>query len=411
MATEPQGKKVTCLGQIVILLFIAGCIGGAYWLFTKDSGEKADQNAPNTATSSSSSPSANQSTPSQPSGPKTTIGIAYGTEKERWLEWAVEEFAKTDAGKKIEIDLIPMGSVEGGQAVLAEDERIHVWSPASALYKDVVVQEWQLKHNAPPFIREEALALSPMVFVFWKERYEAFVAKYQEVTFQTIQQALTEPGGWDAIAGKLQWGLFKFGHTNPNESNSGLMTLVLMAYNYAGVTQGLTMKNILDAGFQNFMISIEKAVSGLENSTGTMMKQMVLRGPSTYDALCVYENVAIDYLKNAEGRYGSLMVAYPKQNMWNDNPYYILDAPWSSEQQKEAADIFLDFLLTEPIQARSLVHGFRPADPAVPIKGKDSPFEKYQANGFRIDLTGMCEPPKADVLTNLLAAWQRSIGR
>ena len=34
-----------------------------------------------------------------------------------------------------------------------------------------------------------------------------------------------------------------------------------------------------------------------------------------------------DYLKNAEGRWGSLRVVYPAENMWNDNPYYILDVP------------------------------------------------------------------------------------
>ena len=62
-------------------------------------------------------------------GPKVEIGIAYGTEKQRWLEWAVAEFAKTSEGKHINVNLIPMGSLEGAHAILGGDKRINVWSP------------------------------------------------------------------------------------------------------------------------------------------------------------------------------------------------------------------------------------------------------------------------------------------
>ena len=78
------------------------------------------------------------------------------------------------------------------------------------------------------------------------------------------------------------------------------------------------------------------------------MREMVLKGPSSYDALLVYESVAIDYLKNAEGRWGPIHVIYPEYNAWNENPYYILNASWSSDDQRKAAQAFLDFLLSEP---------------------------------------------------------------
>jgi hypothetical protein len=50
------------------------------------------------------------------------------------------------------------------------------------------------------------------------------------------------------------------------------------------------------------MNGIETATTSTSKSTGTMMRGMVLRGPSSYDSLCVYESVVIDYLKSAEGR-------------------------------------------------------------------------------------------------------------
>lgn len=393
-----ESSKLTSAGKIVILLFILGCFAGAYYLFTQRS---SDMTPP---TGTGTQPTQVAKTERK----AVRIGIAYGTEKKRWLDGAVEEFAKMPEGKGIEVKLIPMGSLEGAKAILSGDERIHVWSPASALYKDVFVQDWQAKHGADPIVRGDNLALTPMVFVMWEERYRAFAEKFKELSFKTIGEALKEKGGWDAIAGKPEWGLFKFGHTDPNQSNSGLMTLVLMAYDYHNQCRDLTLKEILSLPFQDWLQGLERGVSGLVHSTGTMMRDMVLRGPSTYDALMVYENVAIDYLKNAEGRWGTLRVVYPERNTWNENPYYIIDADWSTQEQREAADAFLDFLLSEPIQKRSLVHGFRPGNPAVAIKFASSPFVVYEQYGLKIDIPAVCNPPRAEVINNLLASWLRS---
>ncbi|MCW8132046.1 MAG: substrate-binding domain-containing protein, partial [Planctomycetota bacterium] len=270
---------------------------------------------------------------------------------------------------------------------------------------------WKGKYGEEPIVREENLALSPMVFAMWKERGDAFVAKYKEASFQTLGEALAEKGGWNAIAQKPEWGLFKLGHTHPNESNSGLITLVMMSYSYHKKSKALEMKDILDTGFQTWMQEFERGVSGLSNSTGNMMKEMVLKGPSSYDALVVYENVVIDYLKSAQGRWGDLHVYYPRLNMWNENPYYVLGASWSSKEQRGAAGIFLDFLMSEPIQRKALDHGFRPGNPSIAINQADSPFVMYKKNGLQIDIDTVCEPPRSEVVNNLLAAWQRSQGR
>ena len=393
-----DGPKLTGLGKVFVLLFVVACLAGAYYLFVQNR-----SGAPGKSASSGGS-----MLDSFGSKDQVEVGIAYGTEKQRWLEWAVQEFAKSKDGKHIKINLIPMGSLEGAHALLNGDQRINVWSPASALYKDAFVQEWQVKYSQNPILKEEALALSPMVFVFWDERYQPFVQKYKTVSFSTVAQALQEKGGWDAIAQKPEWGLFKFGHTHPNESNSGLMTIVLAAYSYQKKTRDLELKDVVDVGFQNWLQNFERGISGLSNSTGNMMREMVLKGPSSYDGLVVYESVAIDYLKNAEGRWGQLRIAYPEFNAWNDNPYYIVDAPWSTKDQRNAAQTFLTFLLSESIQKESLNHGFRPANPSVPVKFPDSPFVKYADYGIRVDLPKICDAPRAEVVNNLLQGWQRS---
>lgn len=400
---KQNGPKATFFGKLVIFLFIVGCAYGAYRMFLRD---RLDRGG------SSSSPK------STPKGsilgfggndvPQAEIGIAYGTEKKTWLEWAAQEFAKTDAGKQIKVNLLPMGSLEGAQALVGGDKRINVWSPASSLYKETFTQDWQLKYSRPPIVKEESLALTPMVFVMWAERQQAFIAKYGSINFDTLSKALGEPTGWQAVAGQPDWGLFKFGHTIPTESNSGLMTLVLIAYDHAKKIKGLALSDIVNPGFQQELATIEKAASVTSSSTGTIMREMVLKGPSAYDSLFVYESVVIDYLRSAQGRWGELRVVYPRTNIWNDNPYYIIDADWSTADQKKAAEVFLNFLMSEPVQRQALAHGFRPGNPNVPVMFPESPFVLYQKFGLKNDIGQVCEYPHAEVLNNLLAAWQRS---
>jgi len=397
MSTD-DGPSLTFLGKLFLLFFVAVCAAGAWWLFTREDG----------AVSGGPGPDPDPGTGEQVDpGNQTVVRIAYGTEKKRWLIWAVEEFEKTRDGKNIEIELLGMGSIEGARATVAGDPQIHVWSPASAAYVDVFRNQWELEHGGDPILHMEDLALTPMVYVMWKDRYDAFVAHYGELNFDTVAEALAEPGGWGTIANKPEWGFFKFGHTDPNKSNSGLLSLVLMAHHFHDKTTSLEMADIVNPDFQTWLRSIEGNVSGLIHSTGTMMRDMVLKGPSTYDVIFVYENLAIDYLKNAEGRWGQLHVVYPKLNAWNANPYCIIDAPWSTDRERKAARTFLDFLMTEPIQAQSLTHGFRPGNAAVPVIGPESPLELYAKYGLRVDVPAVTEPPRGDAINNLLTGWQR----
>jgi ABC-type Fe3+ transport system substrate-binding protein len=371
------------------VLFIFVCIGGAYYW------ARQRHVLP-------------QSMPAVGGGGKDVdIGIAYGTEKQRWLLWAVDRFKQTSEGKHIHVDLIPMGSLEGAHAALNGDQRINVWSPASAVYKSTFIEDWQAKYGSNPILKEDALALTPMVFVMWEERYQAFKDHYGAVDFDTVNRALHEPGGWQAIGKHSDWGLFKFGQTNPGDSNSGILTLLLAGHTFFKKTDDLSLGEVTNVDFQNWLNRLESAANSDTNSTGNLMKEMVLKGPSSYDAVLVYESVAIDYLKNAEGRWGPIHVIYPEYNIWNDNPYYILNASWSSDDQRKAAQTFLDFLLSKEIQQGSITHGFRPANPDVPTNAPDSPWTRYQPNGVKLDLGKICAAPKAEVVTNLLASWQR----
>jgi serine/threonine protein kinase len=337
------------------------------------------------------------------------IGIAYGTEKQGWFKDAVADFAATPEGKNIKINLIPMGSVEGGQAVSRhEDQRIHVWSPASSLYKATFVRDWEAKHPGHrPILKEEALCMTPLAFVFWKDRHDAFLAKYKTVSFTTLADAMHAKGGWGDIAGKPEWGRFRFGQTNPGQSNSGLMALVLMACEL-NEDRPVTAADLADPALKARLAAVKSGLAGTSNSTGNLMKDMVTKGPNSFDALVIYESLAIDYLKAAQGRWGDLHVAYPRRNLWSENPYYILDVPWSSKEQRQAAETFLAFLMSEPMQRKALAHGFRPANINIPIRDDpESPFVRHKDRGLNVNIAATCEFPRDTAVDELLNLWER----
>jgi hypothetical protein len=166
--------------------------------------------------------------------------------------------------------------------------------------------------------------------------------------------------------------------------------------------------------FQSWLHNFERGVTRygtrLNHSTGDLMEEMVIRGPSQYDCLLLYENLAIDYMEPAIARWGTeggLAVSYPEPNIWNEHPYYILDVPWSDAGQRKAAAEFLIFLMSEPIQRRALEHGFRPGNPAVPVNTPDSPLIRHEGAGIRLALPSTCGPQSAEVVRSLLDSFRR----
>lgn len=82
-AVQDDGPKLTLLGKLFLLLFVGGCAVGAWWLFMRDSGEPGPRNGPGTTGTPGETPK------EVDPGNQTVVRIAYGTEKKRWLVWAV----------------------------------------------------------------------------------------------------------------------------------------------------------------------------------------------------------------------------------------------------------------------------------------------------------------------------------
>jgi Bacterial extracellular solute-binding protein len=344
------------------------------------------------------------------------LPFEYSTEKKDWLEAAVAEFQR--ANPKVHVKLIGKGSLEAANAILDGSDKPVLWSPADSLVANLLASDWQTKNQAPLFppsgdTGPQPLVLSPLVFVVWEERAKVLndSGNHSQLSWKTIRKAVTSPKGWAGIGGKPTWGFVTLGHTDPNRSNSGMQTIALMAYEYFNITSGLTVEQMLDPKFQDFVRDIERGVQHFESSTGTFMTDMIRFGPSKYDIAVVYESLAVSQLENAQGRWGSLHIYYPPVTIWSDHPVVLLDAPWVTADQKKAGAQLIAFLRSTPIQATALRFGFRPADTSVPMKTTEgtNPFTKSAQYGLSLELPPAAQPPDGAVIRNMLMMWSRVV--
>lgn len=307
--------------------------------------------------------------------PTVTVSIVYGSEKREWLDPLVEQFnasrARLESGEVIRVEATAMGSIESVEAILAEQIQPTIWSPASSLYLPVANAEWRRAH-AEDLVTgtPRNLVLSPVVIAMWQPMAEALGWPNTALGWADIARLAISDEGWSAY-GYPEWGGFKFGHTHPGFSNSGLSAVLAQAYAGAGKQRDLTSADLQSAAVKDLLREVQASIIHYGTSTGFFAERMFERGPSYLSAAVLYENLVVaQESKRLSGQSQQLPVVaiYPKEGTFTSNhPYAILNAPWVTPEQKAAAQVFEAFLLDRPQQLRALELGFRPADPSIPF--------------------------------------------
>jgi Ca-activated chloride channel family protein len=307
--------------------------------------------------------------------PTVTISIVYGSEKREWLDPLVAEFNaarnKIASGEVIKVEATAIGSIEAVEGIIAGRIQPTVWSPASSLYVPVANAEWR-RNNAEDLIvgNPKNLVLSPVVVAMWQPMAEALGWPNKQIGWADIAQLAISEEGWSAY-GYPEWGSFKFGHTHPEFSNSGFAAVIAQAYAGAGKQRDLTIADLQSEPVKRLLREVQASIIHYGTSTGFFAERMFERGPSYLSAAVLYENLIVaQEAKRLAGTSRQLPVVaiYPKEGTFTTNhPYIILNAPWVTAAQKEAAEAFEAFLLDKPQQLRAMELGFRPADPSIPF--------------------------------------------
>ena len=345
-------------------------------------------------------------------GNTVTVSIVYGSEKQAWLEPLVEQYnamnRETADGTRIVVEATPMGSIESVRGIIDGVLQPTVWSPASSIYVPVANAEWRKTH-ADDLVTgtPNDLVLSPVVIAMWQPMAEALGWPNTPIGWSDIAALATSDEGWAAY-GYPEWGNFKLGHTHPDFSNSGIVSIISEAYAGAGKQRDLTLQDVQSPELFTFMEDVESSIIHYGSSTGFFATRMFENGPSYLSAAVMYENLVVaQETKRLAGEVSQIPVVaiYPKEGtFWTNNPYIIVNAPWVTDEQRAAAQDFESFLLEEAQQRKAIELGFRPSDPSIALS---SPLDAQHGVDPSQPQT-VLEIPRAEVIQGVVDLWRQT---
>ncbi|MDB6172835.1 MAG: hypothetical protein JWL59_2146 [Chthoniobacteraceae bacterium] len=330
--------------------------------------------------------------------------FTYGSEKEDWVKAVTVEFnrlgSRTASGKSVYVEAVAKGSGELIDDLLSGVSQAHLASPASAAFIQSGNARARARNGRDLIGPTENLLLSPVVIAMWKPMAEAIGWGKKPVGWSDILALATNEQGW-AAHGYPQWGQFKFGHTHPQFSNSGLISLFAEVYAASGKTSGLNQHDIEKTAA--FLSSIEKSVVHYGSSTGFFGKKMFANGPEYLSASVLYENMVIEsYLPKYQMPF-PIVALYPKEGaFWTDHPVGIVQGDWVTAEQKEAAKIYIAYLLARPQQEKAMEFGFRPAAVDVPLR---APLDVAHGIDPREPKTTL-EVPTPEIMDAIVGLWR-----
>lgn len=241
------------------------------------------------------------------------------------------------------------------------------------------------------------------------------------------------------------WGRVKIAHAKPTRDSAGLSTLYLMAYDYVlppaervvrsphkdeepapadeeeRYTQGILahrLETALEQKKSALRTWLRRCEAGLDATPKTSLAlttAMFNTGPSLYDSVITYEHLALPYLDRVDSHAAAmrkLVIVYPEPTLIARHPAVLFSA---TPQQQEAAQRWLQFLLSKQIQEKAIEAGFRPVNPDVTIRGynvEQNRFLRLRRYGVMVE-PRLVEAPRTDggLLQELIALWGEVTGR
>lgn len=327
------------------------------------------------------------------------LTMVYGSEKRSWIEHVTplfeEWWEERHPNRSLEVRFTALGSRESMNQVILGEIKPVIWSPASSVWIPLANYLWEEEYRGETFLVESwrPLVGSPVVLATW----ERYASQHNITSWDSVHQIATSPGSD-----------LRFAHTDPQLSNSGFMALLLEVSAAAGrTTQNLTYEDLLREDVRLWLGEVEGRAVMYGESTGFLADQATTSGPSELNVFVVYENLVIEKNRQGEpmGRWGQRLVAvYPEEGvLLSDHPFCILNAPWVSEEQREAAEEFYTFLTRLETQMIAMGHGFRPMNPEVEI----DPGIFNPENGVSNVITSTILEPPSDgrVLQSITDLW------
>lgn len=329
------------------------------------------------------------------------IKIAYSPEKEGWLTERISAFNSTRSKVNNQVIFVEGVNKSSGAArteIKNGQLQTTIWSPSASSWLEVLKYETGKNDIA---VSSQSLVLTPVVISMWKPMAEALGWPNKPIGWKDLLELINDPQGWGKY-GHSEWGRFSWGHTDPEISTSALSTLLAEAYAASNKQQGLTVADVQSETTQKFIRDLGKAVKHYGYNTLVFSDNMQKFGMSYISAFPMEEITLIDFNKNKNPS-TPLVAIYPSEGtFWHDDPFIVMAS--ATPEQRQAADAFYNFLLSDASQKLAMTYGFRPANPNVPLADPISLNYGVQPQGVQTILPF----PPADVLVAAKNMWAQN---
>ena len=330
------------------------------------------------------------------------ITMAYSSEKKPWIDPLATKFNQEQhkdpaSGRPIYVNAIVVDSGTAADALAQGTAQYTIWSPSNSLWISVV----NFEADKTLLDKSPSLVNTPVVLAMWKPMAVALGWPNKPLGLSDIIALDNNPQGWGSL-GHPEWGKFKYAHTNPDVSSTGLSIVTAEFYAAAGKTQNLTEADVSDPKVQQYIQNIENSIVHYSPTTTVFANDIKQGGINFISAVALEEETVISL--NQTGNLKDPLVAiYPKEGtFYHDNPFIIPNAAWVTTDQRNAASVWKDYLLTDDSQRQALALGFRPANPNVAFADPLT-----AANGVDTSQPKtVLEVPSPKVLVSVKNAWK-----
>lgn len=395
--------KLTALGKIAILIIALGLAFGGYNLYRKsqNSGGKTTVSLPGLPQNGRDTPADQPTNNTDPNISGSTIQLVSSASKKGWLNDQIDKFNAQSTGVKIEPKFIE--TREAMQQILAGRIKPALWSPSSVIWADRLSEVLEEKTGSSPVDTSDSnsyrvVLRTPMVFLTTQEKARFLRTKLGNENCWSNIRAMSE--------GKIAvpWGRLRWAHADPLAANSGMLTLAMIVADYADRTnQSGSIEKVVNSGaFITYLKSLEKRIvydKAVQKGSSALV-QSFADDPTRYDFITAYESAALaEVVKNPR-----LAVVYPSPTVNAENSIAYLNWPTLSQEQKDSAKAFLEFVSKKQAAEDGVKEHYRPMRGA----SLDGEIANFADNGFKQSYSAIELPPYS-ALNGVAYKWKTTV--
>jgi Ca-activated chloride channel homolog len=310
-----------------------------------------------------------------------------------------KEVHRTQSGKRIKIEIINHGSAEQSDDLISRiahdiplNSAVHdptIVTPSSADW--LVRANEAIGYNVVDLANSKSIAEALIGIVTYRDMAEALGWPEKKIGYADIIELRKDPLGWSKYPdSKAEWGIKPIMcYTDPITSTTGRSVLFgLYAIGADKSPEELVPSDVNDSAVVNYVKDFQTLID--HYIIGTVpLNTKIYQGPRYGHFFLMPEDNLIHLIQGDEEAIINgypqkpgpitepMVMIYPKEgSMMRNNIAGIVKASWVTDEQVEAADMWIDYLRADKQQRAFMQAGFRPVaglkidDPASKINGK-----------------------------------------